>query len=353
MAGDLTGQELERVISGHRAARDRGARPRRAEDRAPGLPGRPPADRAAALQGRGGLAAVAGRGLARDPRRPRSAWPGSWPPASRSAPGWTRTSGSSDRGPPVAARTGRRVRPAPHSRAAAEQLDRVADVGEAGLGGHLLGPALHRAPLHLHAVTAVAAGQVMVVGVASALAVQGLAAGIADRVDPAVLAEHLQVPVDRGEPDMLAPARAARRGSAGRCRTRAARPAPRTGPRPAGCRGPGCRGRAWGWRAGKWSHTHGSSLRRVFRPPSRPSRAGPPRRVLPPVAAVPRRSAGRRGKIGDMADRLRNATSPYLLQHADNPVDWWPWCDEAFAEAASAGSRCCCRSATPPVTGAM
>ena len=34
-----------------------------------------------------------------------------------------------------------------------------------------------------------------------------------------------------------------------------------------------------------------------------------------------------------MAERLRNATSPYLLQHADNPVDWWPWSDEAFAEA--------------------
>ncbi|WBB77402.1 thioredoxin domain-containing protein [Micromonospora sp. WMMD882] len=32
-------------------------------------------------------------------------------------------------------------------------------------------------------------------------------------------------------------------------------------------------------------------------------------------------------------NRLGNATSPYLLQHADNPVDWWPWCDEAFAEA--------------------
>ena len=41
-----------------------------------------------------------------------------------------------------------------------------------------------------------------------------------------------------------------------------------------------------------------------------------------------------RGQDGDMADRLRNATSPYLLQHADNPVDWWPWSDEAFAEAA-------------------
>ena len=34
-----------------------------------------------------------------------------------------------------------------------------------------------------------------------------------------------------------------------------------------------------------------------------------------------------------MADRLKNATSPYLLQHADNPVDWWPWSPEAFAAA--------------------
>ena len=32
-------------------------------------------------------------------------------------------------------------------------------------------------------------------------------------------------------------------------------------------------------------------------------------------------------------NRLRTATSPYLLQHADNPVDWWPWSPEAFAEA--------------------
>jgi uncharacterized protein len=34
-----------------------------------------------------------------------------------------------------------------------------------------------------------------------------------------------------------------------------------------------------------------------------------------------------------MANRLKSATSPYLLQHADNPVDWWPWSAEAFAEA--------------------
>ncbi|MDM4722569.1 thioredoxin domain-containing protein [Micromonospora sp. WMMA1363] len=32
-------------------------------------------------------------------------------------------------------------------------------------------------------------------------------------------------------------------------------------------------------------------------------------------------------------NRLADATSPYLLQHKDNPVDWWPWCAEAFAEA--------------------
>jgi len=32
-------------------------------------------------------------------------------------------------------------------------------------------------------------------------------------------------------------------------------------------------------------------------------------------------------------NRLGSATSPYLLQHAENPVDWWPWGEEAFAEA--------------------
>ncbi|SFL22370.1 thioredoxin domain-containing protein [Geodermatophilus ruber] len=34
-----------------------------------------------------------------------------------------------------------------------------------------------------------------------------------------------------------------------------------------------------------------------------------------------------------MANRLTSATSPYLLQHADNPVDWREWGEEAFAEA--------------------
>jgi uncharacterized protein len=33
-------------------------------------------------------------------------------------------------------------------------------------------------------------------------------------------------------------------------------------------------------------------------------------------------------------NRLATATSPYLLQHAENPVHWWPWSDDAFDAAA-------------------
>src|SRR5438552_10646460 len=34
-----------------------------------------------------------------------------------------------------------------------------------------------------------------------------------------------------------------------------------------------------------------------------------------------------------MDNRLAREKSPYLLQHADNPVDWLPWGEEAFAKA--------------------
>ena len=34
-------------------------------------------------------------------------------------------------------------------------------------------------------------------------------------------------------------------------------------------------------------------------------------------------------------NRLARERSPYLLQHAQNPVEWFPWGDEAFAKAAS------------------
>ena len=34
-----------------------------------------------------------------------------------------------------------------------------------------------------------------------------------------------------------------------------------------------------------------------------------------------------------MSNRLANETSPYLLQHKENPVDWYPWTSEAFEKA--------------------
>ena len=34
-----------------------------------------------------------------------------------------------------------------------------------------------------------------------------------------------------------------------------------------------------------------------------------------------------------LSNRLQHETSPYLLQHKENPVDWYTWCEEAFARA--------------------
>jgi uncharacterized protein YyaL (SSP411 family) len=36
---------------------------------------------------------------------------------------------------------------------------------------------------------------------------------------------------------------------------------------------------------------------------------------------------------GEQFNRLIFESSPYLLQHARNPVDWWPWSEEAFRRA--------------------
>jgi uncharacterized protein YyaL (SSP411 family) len=55
---------------------------------------------------------------------------------------------------------------------------------------------------------------------------------------------------------------------------------------------------------------YGSNYLRFAEPPSPPAYGGP-----------------------WMPNRLADATSPYLLQHRDNPVDWWEWCDEAFTVA--------------------
>ena len=39
------------------------------------------------------------------------------------------------------------------------------------------------------------------------------------------------------------------------------------------------------------------------------------------------------------ANRLINESSPYLQQHAYNPVDWFPWGDEALTKAKPASSK--------------
>jgi uncharacterized protein YyaL (SSP411 family) len=38
-----------------------------------------------------------------------------------------------------------------------------------------------------------------------------------------------------------------------------------------------------------------------------------------------------------LPNRLAGETSPYLLQHAENPVDWYPWGDEALSLARREG----------------
>ena len=41
--------------------------------------------------------------------------------------------------------------------------------------------------------------------------------------------------------------------------------------------------------------------------------------------------------IDTKMNHLVNEQSPYLLQHADNPVDWYPWGEEAFKKALNNG----------------
>src|SRR5690242_12609109 len=51
-------------------------------------------------------------------------------------------------------------------------------------------------------------------------------------------------------------------------------------------------------------------------------------------AAVPCAASSR---FNCMPNRLARETSPYLLQHAENPVDWYPWGEEALARAREEG----------------
>src|SRR3954451_13561722 len=62
---------------------------------------------------------------------------------------------------------------------------------------------------------------------------------------------------------------------------------------------------------------------------------------MPPPTTTTSARAGRSGTVRSVGrrryragvNRLARETSPYLRQHADNPVDWYPWGDEAFDAA--------------------
>ncbi len=50
-------------------------------------------------------------------------------------------------------------------------------------------------------------------------------------------------------------------------------------------------------------------------------------------------------------NHLVGEASPYLEQHAHNPVDWYAWSDAATARASKRASSSFSPSGTPPVTG--
>ena len=54
--------------------------------------------------------------------------------------------------------------------------------------------------------------------------------------------------------------------------------------------------------------------------------------MLPTLVATVESTATQRH-----TNRLAQEKSPYLLQHAHNPVDWFPWGEEAFAKAMKEG----------------
>jgi hypothetical protein len=56
---------------------------------------------------------------------------------------------------------------------------------------------------------------------------------------------------------------------------------------------------------------------------------------------------------GARANRLTNSANPYLLQHAHNPVDWYPWGEEAIAKAKKENKTIFVSVGYTPASGAM
>ncbi len=76
----------------------------------------------------------------------------------------------------------------------------------------------------------------------------------------------------------------------------------------------------------------GDSARAAASPASGPRR-GESGRQFGDGGTRSRAAASWHGAPPSPMNRLADTNSPYLLGHAGNPVDWWPWSDEAFAEA--------------------
>ena len=120
------------------------------------------------------------------------------------------------------------------------------------------------------------------------------------------------------------------------CRNRASRSS-ETPARSVPCRHPrqssrrrrnGGRRRSTWWIARRHDTHTGDAARHGPRVPPAPVTTG---RAQP----FRRRHARRSRRLGsvDPVNRLAAETSPYLRQHRDNPVDWYPWGADAFAEA--------------------
>jgi uncharacterized protein YyaL (SSP411 family) len=78
----------------------------------------------------------------------------------------------------------------------------------------------------------------------------------------------------------------------------------------------------------------GASIPESSKDPNPGAGAPPPAAAAPAAAPVaPAAAAQEPPPVTAKTNRLAHETSPYLLQHAHNPVDWYPWGAEAFAKA--------------------
>lgn len=81
-----------------------------------------------------------------------------------------------------------------------------------------------------------------------------------------------------------------------------------------------------------------SNLRQTSNSGSKPHNNSRHLHASTPIAMAPQStSAGAGGAQAQHTNRLVSAKSPYLIHHANDPVDWYEWGNEAFQEAQKTG----------------